>query len=160
MATQGHGQPLSSAWRVCGLELHLLATWPCSLGASLRVRCRERAFRRWLRFDLGPVFMMRFCLPCDHLLSHAALLGGASSVVDVYNGNTGTWSTAKISVACYSLATASVGNVALFAGGVDSPSALFWRGGAECTWLRVILRPCASVRPFSTHFLMLFAFRI
>jgi hypothetical protein len=40
-----------------------------------------------------------------------------SSVVDVYNGNTGAWSTAQLSVARVWLGAASVGNLALFAGG-------------------------------------------
>jgi hypothetical protein len=40
-----------------------------------------------------------------------------SSVVDVYNSITGAWSTAQLSVARYFLSAASVGNVALFAGG-------------------------------------------
>jgi hypothetical protein len=40
-----------------------------------------------------------------------------SSVVDVYNSITGAWSTAQLSVARVYLAAASVGNVALFAGG-------------------------------------------
>ena len=42
---------------------------------------------------------------------------GVSNVVDVYNGATGAWSTAQLSVARYGIAAASVGNVALFAGG-------------------------------------------
>jgi hypothetical protein len=42
-----------------------------------------------------------------------------SKVVDVYNSATGAWSTAQLSVARYGLAAASVGNVALFAGGVS-----------------------------------------
>ncbi len=40
-----------------------------------------------------------------------------SNVVDVYNGTTGAWSTAQLSVSRCCLAAASVGNVALFAGG-------------------------------------------
>ena len=40
-----------------------------------------------------------------------------SNVVDVYNGTTGAWSTAQLSVARYLVAAASVGNLALFAGG-------------------------------------------
>jgi hypothetical protein len=43
--------------------------------------------------------------------------GTALNVVDVYNSATGAWSTAQLSVARSSLAAASVGNVALFAGG-------------------------------------------
>ncbi len=38
-------------------------------------------------------------------------------VVDVYNGNTGAWTTAQLSVARCDMAAASVGNLALFAGG-------------------------------------------
>ena len=55
------------------------------------------------------------------------------NVVDVYNGATGAWSTAQLSVARYWLAAASVGNVALFAGGW-TPSALLYREGVgqEC----------------------------
>ena len=46
---------------------------------------------------------------------------GVSSAVDVYNSITGAWSTAQLSVARFlGLAAASVGNVALFAGGFES----------------------------------------
>ena len=47
-----------------------------------------------------------------------ATAGGISNDVDLYNSATGTWSTAQLSVARYGLAAASVGNVALFAGGM------------------------------------------
>jgi hypothetical protein len=50
-----------------------------------------------------------------------------SNAVDVYNGATGAWSTAQLSVARQDLAAASVGNVALFAGGINS--ALLCREG-------------------------------
>ena len=40
-----------------------------------------------------------------------------SNAVDLYNGASGTWSTAQLSVARYHLAATSVGNVAIFAGG-------------------------------------------
>ncbi len=43
---------------------------------------------------------------------------GWSNAVDLYNGASGTWSTAQLSVARYSLAATSVGNVAIFAGGL------------------------------------------
>ena len=49
-----------------------------------------------------------------------ATADGPSAVVDVYNGTTGAWSTAQLSVARGYLAAASVGNVALFAGGYSS----------------------------------------
>ena len=43
--------------------------------------------------------------------------GGSSNAVDLYNGASGTWSTAQLSVARSYLAATSVGNVAIFAGG-------------------------------------------
>ena len=42
-----------------------------------------------------------------------------SNAVDMYNSASGTWSTAQLSVGRYWLAATSVGNVAIFAGGVD-----------------------------------------
>jgi hypothetical protein len=44
---------------------------------------------------------------------------GATSAVDMYNSVTGAWTTAQLSVARHSLAATSVGNMALFAGGVQ-----------------------------------------
>ncbi len=43
---------------------------------------------------------------------------GVSNAVDLYNSTTGAWSTAQLSVARENFAAASVGNVALFAGGL------------------------------------------
>jgi hypothetical protein len=54
-----------------------------------------------------------------------------SAVVDVYNGATGAWSTAQLSVARYLLAAASVGNVALFAGGFNNSALLCREGGVR-----------------------------
>ena len=48
----------------------------------------------------------------------------ASGVVDLYNSVTGAWSTAVLSVARGSLTATSVGNVALFAGGVNGGALL------------------------------------
>jgi hypothetical protein len=44
--------------------------------------------------------------------------GSSSNAVDLYNGASGTWSTAQLSVARWGPAATSVGNVAIFAGGV------------------------------------------
>jgi hypothetical protein len=60
------------------------------------------------------------------------------NVVDVYNGATGAWSTAQLSVACEGLAAAAVGNVALFAGGYNGGD-LFVQGGG---WRCLLLRAC------------------
>ncbi len=51
--------------------------------------------------------------------------GGFSNAVDLYNGASGTWSTAQLSVARDRLAATSVGNVAIFAGG--------WAGSCSLT---------------------------
>ncbi len=66
-------------------------------------------------------------------LTRATADGRYSNVVDLYNSATGTWSMAQLSVARGSLAAASVGDVALFAGGFTR-SALLCRegGGMEC----------------------------
>jgi hypothetical protein len=48
-----------------------------------------------------------------------------SDVVDLYNGTTMAWSTARLSVARRDLTAASVGNVALFAGGCRFNCAFF-----------------------------------
>ncbi len=60
---------------------------------------------------------------CDCWLSLTLATADASTIfdaVDVYNSATGAWSTAQLSVGRYALAAASVGNVALFAGGSTS----------------------------------------
>ena len=58
-----------------------------------------------------------------------AIAGGAySNAVDLYNSATGVWSTAQLRVARWFLAAASVGNVAIFAGG-ESGSVLLWIEG-------------------------------
>ncbi len=76
------------------------------------------------------------------------------NVVDVYNSATGAWSTAQLSVARGYLAAASVGNVALFAGGYGANGGLLCRqgGGWRCSWLRGVdclrvLQCCGSVCP-------------
>ncbi len=46
--------------------------------------------------------------------------GGGSNAVDLYNITSGTWSTAQLSVARSRLAATSVGNVAIFAGGIGT----------------------------------------
>ena len=87
----------------------------------------------WLRtcvFARGA--LLWFGLLCDHLMSltrAAAGSSGASNVVDLYNSATGVWSTAQLSVPRYYLAAASVGSVAIFAGGYLSSSALLCREG-------------------------------
>ncbi len=69
------------------------------------------------------------CIECLRVLQHYGSVclaiacslmratAGYLNTVDLYNSATGTWSTAQLSVGRYILAAASVGNVALFAGG-------------------------------------------
>ncbi len=68
-----------------------------------------------------------------------ATADGPSDVVDVYNGTTGAWSTPQLSVARGYLAAASVGNVALFAGGLTGSALLCMEG---VIWLHLFLRAC------------------
>ncbi len=65
--------------------------------------------------------------------------GSAVVYVDVYNGATGAWSTAQLSVARENLAAASVGNLALFAGGLGNGALFFREGGVR---LHLLLRAC------------------
>ena len=56
-----------------------------------------------------------YALSCTR--AAAVAFGGPQSAVDLYNSTTGAWSTAQLSMARCSLAAASVGGVAIFAGG-------------------------------------------
>ena len=55
----------------------------------------------------------------------------ASNVVDLYTCATRAWTTAQLSLARYDLAAASVGNVAIFAGGVLTGGAFKCSGGMK-----------------------------
>jgi hypothetical protein len=111
--------------------------------------CWERGFVRWgchsrcvvVQGGRGVVGFV-FCslrVECLRVLQHCgsvcpvadsslmrATAATVSDVVDVYNSATGAWSTAQLSVLRGNLAAASVGNVALFAGG-ETASALLCR---------------------------------
>ena len=58
-----------------------------------------------------------------------ATAGAGSNAVDLYNSATGAWSTAQLSVARDGLAAASVGNVAIFAGGTNTSNGI---GASVC----------------------------
>jgi hypothetical protein len=78
----------------------------------------------------GCVSLRVECLCCERvwLASTCFLMRSTadlpSSVVDVYNGNTGAWSTAQLSVARVWFGATSFGNVALFAGGFTASTLL------------------------------------
>jgi hypothetical protein len=124
---QGHGRGLGSAWLALTLLLHLLGTWPSSRGVTQEVCCCG------LRGSCGCagcvcVQVFHVCVWCrvvacvcaasDCRLMRATVTAGVeSNAVDLYNSATGAWSTARLSVARWRLAAASVGNVAVFAGG-------------------------------------------
>ena len=85
------------------------------MGGEEIVCCCLRVFcLRLLRY-YGSV-----CPATDSSLMRATAGDVPSKVVDVYNGTTGAWSTAQLSVARFNLAAASVESVALFAGGQTS----------------------------------------
>ena len=77
----------------------------------------------------------------------------AQGTDDVYNGATGAWSTAQLSVARSNLAAASVGNVALFAGGATAGAVLCRERGWEmcivaCVFCVMrVLQYCGYVLP-------------
>ena len=137
--------------------------------------CRERGFVRrglqcvvvqggvgrclWLR-GVECLRVLQYCgsvCPATSSSLTRATAGGPgySNVVDVYNSATGLWSTAQLSVARCGLAAASVGNVALFAGG--SNSALLCREGGVrlhlflCFALAAVLRLCLPCDRFLSH---------
>jgi hypothetical protein len=60
-------------------------------------------------------------------MSHFAFAGVALNAVDMYNVVTGTWSTAQLSVPRFSLAAASAGIFAIFAGGAQTAGGLSTR---------------------------------
>ncbi len=68
--------------------------------------------------------------------------GGRSNAVDLYNSTSGTWSTAQLSVARDGLAATSVGNVAIFAGGLGgNGSFALYDGGlcqSCCAWMKLV----------------------
>ena len=68
------------------------------------------------------------CAASDCRLMRATA-GSYSDAVDLYNSATGAWSTAQLSVARFGLAAASVGNVAIFAGGEAGSVLLLIEGG-------------------------------
>jgi len=91
-----------------------------------------------------------------------AVAGAPSNAVDLYNSATGTWTTARLSVARTSLAAASVGNVIVFAGGHIASALLVlgetWEGmlcvlmvdvivfGVLCYGLRSPCKCCCVLR--------------
>jgi hypothetical protein len=89
------------------------------------------------------------CVKCSRVVQHCVFVhpmrnvylmlttaGGLSLAVDLYNSTTGAWSTAQLSVPRHYLAAASVGSVALFAGGLTASELMRWDKGLVF-WLRV-----------------------
>ncbi len=86
----------------------------------------------------------------------ATAVNDFSNVVDLYNGATGAWSTAQLSVGRQSLAAAYVGNVALFAGGSNNSASLCREGGVRLYLLlrfagAAVLRFCLPCDRFLSH---------
>jgi hypothetical protein len=95
------------------------------------------------------ILLPQWGFPATHCCLMAPLADSPyqSDVVDVYNGATGAWSTAQLSVARCGIAAASVGNVALFAGGSVAIGGLLCREGVEdvCCCEGLSVCACCSV---------------
>ncbi len=132
---QGHGRLLSSARRALITQLHLSGTWLCSLGVQQQVRCCEGRERGGCVYGCLHVECLRVLQYCSSVRPATVssltrvTAGDLSNVVDVFNGETGEWSTAQHSVARQYPAAASVGNLALFAGGYGRGALLCREGG-------------------------------
>jgi hypothetical protein len=127
---RAHGRLLSSVRGVLILQRHLSGTWPSLRAVSphvifdklqlcvvswrvfvvvvVRVRCVFETFRH---------YFARVCAAAVYRLIMLTAAGTISSVVDLYNSVSGTWSIAQLSVGRMRFAATSVGNVAVFAGG-------------------------------------------
>jgi hypothetical protein len=124
---QGYGRQLSSAWHAINLQRHRLETWLWPRAVGKEVCCRAGVWRIFyvIACVLGTVFLIMMqqcgsiCLATACCLMHSSAGVGtrASNAVDLYNRATGVWSTARLSVARYNLAAASVENEIMFAGG-------------------------------------------
>jgi hypothetical protein len=79
--------------------------------------CSDDACLRCFACLLACVCCLRCRLPSDETPAGPAGYR-SSSAVDLYDRQTGQWSTALLSVSRFSLAATSVGNVAIFAGGI------------------------------------------
>ncbi len=123
---RAHGRLLNSVRRDILLQPHLLGTWPSSRGVTHGV---ISILRSVLKGCTWGCFEFVICV-CGHLLVVACACAAAAccfmkvfaggvlfDTVDLYNSVSGTWSTARLSVARTDFAAASVGNVAIFAGG-------------------------------------------
>ncbi len=100
----------------CSLTLFVegLLFWLMSVGDAVTCACLRR------------VACCLLCLRCRRLPPHGVTADGLlyTFAVDLYNYTSGTWSTAQLSVARYYLAATSVGNVAIFAGGLSGNCSL------------------------------------
>jgi hypothetical protein len=134
---QGRGRHLSSARHAVLLQLHRLVTWLSLQGGvptEVRCCCLPGGERGCIGFfcclNVEHLHLMPYsssvCPDCACFLMFANS-GSLSNAVDLYNSATGTWSTAQLSVARNQLAAASVGNVAVVAGG--------WKGGLSSCWI-------------------------
>jgi hypothetical protein len=62
----------------------------------------------------------------DCIAAGVQIGGPFSKTVDLFNSATGAWSVAELSVARYQLAATSIGDLAIFAGGLLDGGALCW----------------------------------
>jgi hypothetical protein len=77
-----------------------------------------------VRFACFEAWGLLLCCVCGaggfRLMGVTAGIGSPFNALDLYNGASGTWSTAQLNVSLAHLSATSVGNVAIFAGGFSS----------------------------------------
>ncbi len=125
MRAAGSGQPLLSAWLDRILQRHRcrIKDWPSSQAAKvcdlIFALLRRVCFWGYSERDAFWLQAERFVQPL--LIADALCAGrsGSGSAVDIFDANSGLWTTAALSVARWGLAATSLPNqgLAIFAGG-------------------------------------------
>jgi hypothetical protein len=150
---QGHGRRLSSSG--FPLQLHRSGTWLCSLGVRCCIgRGGGRVFI--VACVVCVLLVVRYCGSVCPVTASSLMRATAaccpSNVVGVYNVTTGAWSTAQLSVARFYPTAASVGNLALFAGGQTGSALLCREGIYVCGFLLMsaccVFCACCSILRF------------
>ena len=82
----------------------LLVSWACTIG--------------WCIVVVQFLLLTACAFSCDVAVGYPPIYYNATNITDVFNADTGVWSTMQLSDARFSLSATSDGNVAMFAGGV------------------------------------------
>jgi hypothetical protein len=146
---RAHGRLRSSVRHADILLRHLLGTWPSSRGV-MQVIALLLCVTEGLLWSCCELMIqlcdvcLSLCFVCGALRCVSCRLmgvtaggSGQSNAVDLYNSASGTWSTAQLSVARSLVAATSVGNVAIFAGGVTGNCSLVLCCAGGCVGVAV-----------------------